>query len=87
MTARLARCLGRSGIKMNFTKSFFSPQILVSGATNTAWGASKVAETRVFCIIRIDRPVPIDPVRARHRDDDACSLPNALKNWGGFARH
>ncbi|QDV84446.1 hypothetical protein TBK1r_33910 [Stieleria magnilauensis] len=72
---------------MNFIKSFFSSQIVCFGATESVPLVSKVPETRVFCITGIDPDVPIDPVKDRHRGHDACSLPNALKNWGGFARH
>ncbi len=72
---------------MNFIKSFFSSQIVRFDATKPASSLSKVSETRVFCITSINPAVPIDPVEDRHRGHDACSLPNALKNWGGFARH
>jgi hypothetical protein len=68
-------------------KSFFFVAILDSTATKDRLGASKSSKTRGFCSAGLNRSDRVDPVKDCHSGNDACSLPNALKNWGGFARH
>lgn len=46
-----------------------------------------MSETREFCSVRLIPEIRIDRVNDGHSGRGACSLLNALKNWGGFARH
>ena len=87
MTIARTRCPDRLGPGLDFMQSFFFDELRVPNATEPVCLESKSSETRVFCVARLNRSGAVDPVKDRGNDNDACSLPNALKNWGGFARH
>src|SRR6056297_2659852 len=71
----------------DFMKRFFFAVFGVTGPKSGPVGTANPREIREFFTIGTPEPGAVGPTAQGSSDDAACSLPNALKNWGGFARH
>jgi hypothetical protein len=80
-------CREQNGEIRDFMKRFFSVEISVLEPKFAAVGTANPRKRREFFTIGTHEAGADGPAAEGFSGGAACSLPNALKNWGGFARH